>query len=269
MKPEMMTTMNTNKFTIAAAQSSSVEGDIPQNLRHHAELVVRAAGHQANVIVFPELSLTGYEPTLAAELALDARDAHLAPLQELSDQLGVTIIAGCPVLSDEAKPYIGAFIIRPQLHVAVYRNRFLHPGEEQHFIPSEDVVVCNCHGRAVGIAICADISHPRHAADVSQQNATIFAAGLAYTPKGIAEAEAAMSGYAREHRFLAVMANYASPTGGYPMAGRSAIWDESGAMIAQAGATGESLVLGQSTPNGWTGRLVKMIGPNHFVTKHT
>ena len=54
------------------------------------------------------------------------------------------------------------------------------------------------------------------------------------------------------------MANYASATGGYPMAGRSAIWDESGTIIAQAAATGESLVLAKDTPNGWTGRLVKM-----------
>jgi predicted amidohydrolase len=209
--------------------------------------------------------LTGYEPTLAAELALDARDAQLAPLQEQSDKLSVTIIAGCPIRSDEVKPYIGAFIIRPQQPVVAYRKRFLHPGEEQHFIPSDDVVVCNCHGRAVGIAICADISHPRHAADASQQNATIYAAGLAFTPKGIAEAETAMSGYAREYQFLAVMANCASATGGYPMAGRSAIWDESGTLIAQAEATGESLVLAQATPNGWTGRLVEMFNkaPGH------
>ena len=47
------------EFTIAAAQASSVKGEIAQNVRRHAEFVVRAAEHQANVIVFPELSLTG------------------------------------------------------------------------------------------------------------------------------------------------------------------------------------------------------------------
>lgn len=245
-------------FTIAAAQSSSVKGDITQNVRRHAEFVVRAAEHQANVVVFPELSLTGYEPTMAAELAIDARNDQLAPLKQLSDQRGVTIIAGCPIRSDQAKPYIGAFIIRPQLPIEVYRKRFLHPGEEQHFIPSDDVVVCDCHGRAVGIAICADISNPRHPADASQQNATIYAAGLAFTPKGIAEAEAAMSGYARRFRFLAVMANYASATGGLPMAGKSAIWDETGTLVAQAAATGESVVLAKSTSQGWVGHVVTM-----------
>lgn len=258
MPPRTTTRIDMQGFTIAAAQSSSVKGDIAQNVRLHAEFVVRAVEHQANVVVFPELSLTGYEPTLAAELAMDSRDGHLAPLQELSDGRSVTIVAGCPIRSDEVKPYIGAFIIRPQLPIEVYRKRFLHPGEEQHFISADDVVVCDCHGRSVGIAICADISNPRHPADASQQNATIYAAGLAFTPKGIAEAEAAMSCYARQYRFLAVMSNYASATGGFPMAGKSAIWDESGTLVAQAAATGESLVLAQSTPQGWVGQVVSM-----------
>jgi hypothetical protein len=81
---------------------------------------------------------------------------------------------------------------------------------------------------------------------------------LAVTPNGIADAEAAMSGYARQYRFLAVMSNYGSPTGGFPMAGKSAIWDESGAVVAQAAATGEGLVLAGSTPKGWIGNLVPM-----------
>ena len=97
-----------------------------------------------------------------------------------------------------------------------------------------------------------------NAADVSQQNATVYAAGLAFTPRGIAEAEAAMSGYARRYRFLAVMANYASATGGFPMAGKSAVWDESGTIVAQAAATGECLVLAGTTPTGWAGHVVLM-----------
>jgi predicted amidohydrolase len=217
--------------------------------------VTRASEHGANVVVFPELSLTGYEPAIAAEAALESTDLHLAPLQELSDARSVTIIAGCPIRSAEIKPYIGAFIIRPREEIEMYRKRFLHPGEDQHFIPSEDVVVCRCHGKDIGIAICADISNPRHPADASRHNATIYAAGVAMTPGGIGESEAEMSGHARRYQFLTVMANYASSTGGYAMAGRSAIWDECGKLVAQAAATGECLVLAGATPEGWTGSV--------------
>lgn len=247
-----------DEFVIAAAQSSSAKGDIAWNVLRHAEFVIRAARHQAKVVVFPELSLTGYEPTVAAETAVDATDRSLFPLQELTDRLNMTIIAGCPVRSAEVRPCIGAFIIRPQLPVGVYRKRFLHPGEERHFMPSDDIVVCRCHGREIGIAICADISNPRHPADLRLQDATIYAAGVAMTPNGIGEAEAEMAGHARRHHFLAVMANYASETGGYPMAGKSAIWDESGSIVAQAESSGECLVLANSTPSGWAGSIVPM-----------
>jgi predicted amidohydrolase len=61
-------------FTIAAAQSQSVKGDIAANVRRHAEFVRVAAALKADVIVFPELSLSGYEPTIAAEVALSPDD---------------------------------------------------------------------------------------------------------------------------------------------------------------------------------------------------
>jgi predicted amidohydrolase len=51
-------------FSIAAAQSSSIPGDIEANVARHAVFVRTAARAQVNLIVFPELSLTGYEPTV-------------------------------------------------------------------------------------------------------------------------------------------------------------------------------------------------------------
>ena len=86
-------------FTIAAAQSGSIKGDIAANVRRHAEFARIAAEHQCNVVVFPELSLTGYEPTIAAETATGADDSVLLPLQELANDSGIMMIAGCPIRS--------------------------------------------------------------------------------------------------------------------------------------------------------------------------
>src|SRR5262245_53260102 len=57
-------------FKIAAAQVPSVRGDIDANIAIHAAAMAAAARHGVTVLVFPELSLTGYEPDLAAELAM-------------------------------------------------------------------------------------------------------------------------------------------------------------------------------------------------------
>lgn len=70
---------------ICAVQAHSLSGDIEHNSERHCRLVESAAGRGADVIVFPELSLTGYEPTMAAGLTLDRRDPRLAPLQQLAE----------------------------------------------------------------------------------------------------------------------------------------------------------------------------------------
>jgi len=252
--------MNKREFSIAVAQSSSVKGDIAENMRRHATFVACAVEHGVKVVVFPELSLTGYEPTLAAETAIDSDDRQLDPLREVSEQLNLTIIAGCPIRSGETKPYLGAFIIQPGLPVEIYRKRFLDGDEVLYFIPSNDVVVRRCHARAVGVAICADVNNPVHAADAASKGATVYAAGVAITPRGIGAAEANMARYARDHKFLAGMANYATDTGGYSIAGRSAIWNESGDVVARAGETGECLVIAESVTSGWDGRIVCVDG---------
>ena len=253
-----MKTPGESGFGIAAAQSSSVKGSIVDNVQRHIEFVSVAEKEGADLVVFPELSLTGYEPTIASATAIGADDEKLEPLQETSDALNVAIIAGCPIVSSESRPYLGAFVIRPRLPIEVYRKRYLHGDEVMHFIASDDIIVVPCAGKSVGVAICADINHFQHAADVADQNADIYAAGVAITPNGIAEAEANMSQIARKYRVLAALANYATNTGGYPIAGRSAVWDESGGVIASAKESGECLVTAQLRSNHWEGKTVKV-----------
>lgn len=56
-------------LTIAAAQSISVAGDLPGTIARHLDFRVAAAEQGVQLRVFPELSLTGDEPELAADLA--------------------------------------------------------------------------------------------------------------------------------------------------------------------------------------------------------
>jgi predicted amidohydrolase len=58
-------------FKIAAAQVASVRGDIDRNIATHAAAMA-AAQAGISALAFPELSMTGYEPDLAAEIGDDA-----------------------------------------------------------------------------------------------------------------------------------------------------------------------------------------------------
>ena len=68
---------------IALAQLKSICGDIDANIGKHLSFIEKAAEFKSNLIVFPELSLTGYEPTLAKELALNYKTENFYRYKKL------------------------------------------------------------------------------------------------------------------------------------------------------------------------------------------
>src|SRR5262245_28841520 len=95
-------------FKIAAAQVPSIRGDIATNIVTHAATIAAAAKHGVRVLVFPELSVTGYEPDLAADLAITGMDDRLAPLSALARQHQMEVVLGAPLGDGTTKPALGA-----------------------------------------------------------------------------------------------------------------------------------------------------------------
>ena len=62
-------------LTVAAAQSISIAGDVHADIVRHQRFIRTAAEQGVQVLVFPELSLSGYERGLAAQLAIARRQA--------------------------------------------------------------------------------------------------------------------------------------------------------------------------------------------------
>ncbi|TEB41142.1 carbon-nitrogen hydrolase family protein, partial [Flavobacterium circumlabens] len=110
---------------LAAAQTKPKRGDIGSNLLDHYRLIALAAEKGANLIVFPELSITGYERENAAELAFTKDDYRIDHLKELAVDHNITIVAGAPI-QNESELYIGEFIIFPDNSVSIYTKQFLH-----------------------------------------------------------------------------------------------------------------------------------------------
>lgn len=113
---------------IAAAQSSSIAGDLAGNIARHQRFMQIAAEHGVQLLVFPELSLTGYERGLAAQLALAPEAAVLQPLRDFAQEVGVTTVVGMPIrLSDAAPVLIGALVLGADGSLGVYSKQHLHP----------------------------------------------------------------------------------------------------------------------------------------------
>ena len=65
---------------ICVAQTRPVKGDIQSNIDNHKKLIDLAVSFGADKVIFPELSLTGYEPHLAKELATNQDDCRFSML---------------------------------------------------------------------------------------------------------------------------------------------------------------------------------------------
>lgn len=81
---------------ICASQTRPVKGDIESNIINHKKVINVAVSCKADIIIFPELSLTGYEPELSKELAIDEDDRRLEVFQTISDTKQIIIGVGIP-----------------------------------------------------------------------------------------------------------------------------------------------------------------------------
>ena len=118
---------------IAAAQSTSVPGDVARNVAHHLRFGTIAAERGAQLLVFPELSLTGYELTIARSNAVRPDSPDLDPLRHLATHAHMTMVVGAPMLNDQDELHIAAFAIRPDGSVLTYTKEYVHQSEEGVF----------------------------------------------------------------------------------------------------------------------------------------
>ncbi len=235
-------------FTIAAAQSTSVPLDVVANVQTHLRFVEAAAQHGVQWLVFPELSLTGYELAAMPGLVLHPQHALLAPLREASRRTGMAITVGAPVDSDSALPSIGAITLQPDGNHAVYAKHHLHGTETQFATPgAAPVHLQHWDGHPIASAICADTNHPSHAAQAANAGARIYAASILTSANGYSAEAPLWAGYAREHAMTVVVANHGGPSDGFVSAGRSGIWDSDGALLVEAPGTGDWLIVVRAT----------------------
>jgi predicted amidohydrolase len=258
--------------TIAVAQTIPVRGDVEANLAAHLALVRIAAGEGARLVVFPELSLTGYELDLADRLAFKDDDPRLLPLREAARAHALTLIVGAPVRVG-SRLHIGAFILPPDGTVGLYTKHHLGafsasarvdgrvpPAEATVFAPgSLNPLVPFANGEAA-VAICADTgraSHPQRAAD---RGATAYLASMFVIPSEFDREAATLQAYAARHSMVVAFANFGGPSGGLRAAGQSAIWSARGERLVQLDVSGAGVAVAIEGPEGWRARRIRFDG---------
>lgn len=213
---------------LVSAQTQPHRLDIDKNLSDHLRFIEKAAAFNADLIVFPELSITGYEREKAGALAFHETDKRLDTLRNLAARYNMVIIAGAPVIINEFM-FIGSFILFPDGKISIYTKQFLHPGEEEYYDSSFDFnPLVELKGERISLAICADIDNPEHPENASKVKTSIYIPSIFFSPGGIPGAYRDLSFYAQKYNMCVLMSNFCIEAWGRPSAGQSAFWNQKG-----------------------------------------
>ena len=226
---------------ICTAQLTPFKGDIATNIVHHRKFIDLAVGAGARSIFFPELSLTGYEPELAKELAFNKDDTSLSIFQQVANEHNIIIGVGMPTKNDPMSA-ISMLVFQPGQPMLIYSKSFLHEDERDFFTQGNDagMVIGNT---GIAPAICYEIMVPEHAEQAAASGASIYAAGVVKSKKSIENALNRMSVIAKTYSMPAIMANSIGTTGGYDCPGRSSAWNSKGELVGQLNDTQQGILV--------------------------
>jgi NAD+ synthase (glutamine-hydrolysing) len=147
---------------IALSQCNAVVGDIPGNEAKIADAIVAARDAGAQLVVFPELALTGYPPEdllLKEHFLADTR----AALDRLAERTtGIVAIVGYPERAEDVHNSVA--VLADGAIQASYRKLHLPNygvfDELRYFQPGERGATIEVDGVTVGLTICEDIWQP-------------------------------------------------------------------------------------------------------------
>jgi len=227
---------------IGVVQAKAIKGDIAANINNHKKLIEQAVSGGAGMIIFPELSITGYEPTLAKALATDQDDSRFDDFQQMSDEQQVTIGVGMPIKNNEA-PIIGMVIFQPGKLRQTYFKKYIHADEEPFFLGGQDSINIVGDDNNIGLAICYELSVPQHSADACKNGAQIYIASVAKTPTGVEKAITTLTVIAKNYGMTVLLSNCVGPTEDYLGGGRSSVWNNKGELLAQLNDSDEGILI--------------------------
>ena len=155
------------KWRIALAQISCDQGNKKKNLETIRENVVRAKNEGAQLVVFPELSLTGYVVRdQIYELAERIPGPSTRVLEKLAKENGLYIIFGMPETCQKTQATLhnSAVLVGPSGFIGKYRKMYLPTHsifeEKRYFRPGYQVAVYDTELGKIGLVICYDIYFP-------------------------------------------------------------------------------------------------------------
>lgn len=227
---------------VALIQMESVAGDIEVNIRKHLHWIEEAVTEKVDLVVFPELSLSGYEPTLAEELAMELSDSRLEVFQQKADEFNLSLFIGLPLVAVSGVE-IGMAIFQPRKAPIAYSKQILHEDELPYFVPGKHQQIVDVSGVKVAPAICYESLQDEHHMQAIALGAELYVASVAKPESGVVRAFTHFQEMSSRFKIPVLMANSIGSSDNFIAAGQSAYWTQEGEMQGVLSAQKEGILL--------------------------
>src|SRR5579871_4830892 len=247
---------------LALAQMNSVVGDLDGNRAAILARLTAARDAGADLVLFPELAVTGYPPE---DLLL--RPAFVRAAQRIVDDLagsatGITALVGAPHLDSDL--YNACYVLAGGEIRAVYRKRFLPNygvfDENRYFASGDDLLLLRFGEVVVGPTICEDIWQPGPpATDLALAGAQLIV-NLSSSPFHVGkdrEREEMLRVRARDNSCFVALCNMVGGQDELIFDGNSVVIDDEGELVARAASFEEELLVVDLDPATAVGRRLR------------
>jgi NAD+ synthase (glutamine-hydrolysing) len=238
-----------NALRVAMAQINTTVGDLDGNRRKVLHYLRRARAQGADVVVFPELAVTGYPPE---DLLLKPAfiDANERSLELIADEVGDEIVIIGFADHDEDDIYNAAAVLHAGEIVAVYRKMFLPNygvfDENRYFAPGAQPINLRFGAAVVGVNICEDIWHPAGPTEVQALAGAQVIINISASPYRASKVRGRQRMLATRAVDGIVIVCYCNLVGGQDelvFDGASVIFDAEGELVARGRQFEEDLVV--------------------------
>ena len=244
---------------LALVQMNTTVGDLEGNRRRILERLGEAQARGADLVLFPELAVTGYPPEDLLLRPGFIRAAE-ASLHEIAATVrGTVALVGAPHYDRDL--YNACAVCADGRVQAIYRKRFLPNygvfDEDRYFAPGRDEILLRVAGALVGPTVCEDVWQPGPpATDLALAGAELIA-NISASPFHVGkdrEREAMLVTRARDNACLLALCNAVGGQDELIFDGHSVVIDDEGEVLARAPGFEEALLVVDVEPGEVIGR---------------
>ena len=232
---------------IAAFQGNARIMDVDHNLRVIDGAARDAAGQGADILLTPELFVSGYAPhTVAAAFTGAHRRRALAQLQDIAQRHHIAVVASLPTQADDGRVHIGAVLVKSDGDIALSYNKthLFGADERTAFAPAtKSPRSVKVNGVRIGVVICYDVEFPETVRAVVAAGAEVVLVPTALSVGFDTVPSVLLPARALENHVTIAYANHTGTEDGLEFSGNSVIVGPEGETIARAGESADMLVV--------------------------